>query len=1328
MKNKRWLFILLFFLFLINIAFFIVTRFTNYELWLKTFLVEYLEENFELQTTVEGLSISDKHIKLNGIELSNKDKDLSVRVEHVYVNYNLFHAIFSRTKMFKVVESVTIVEPSVDLKIDGTMRDSTKETSFEIPENIDYFQSLHISKGIVSIEYSDEQIEYRDIFEQIDLKVETGRQVVAKLMLNKGDTEEDGVKLGETELLVEIADGEIKRAEYNIHRYSPDTLQLKGIDNTDFELELVGIYDKGLIQLNGSLKGLESSFYDRDITVPYVEFLLYDDRLFFRTEGASIDESRIELEAEIEDLFKTRKLVCTAVVERIPLEYYLPDIISDVSVIAKVSGTLSEPRIDATIGTKRLHYKDEKVDNIAILAEYYDKKVDFKLENALWRGNELQGVGNYYPDSGVTVQINQLDLIFVGDKFDVSGDLEATLSYYKDLEITAQIENFMFMSDNITLQNFNVQGNLFKEQLSVAFDGHRVKGELSGDISTWQGELSVDLFEYNLNSNFEANYVYLKAYPHLTGKLKLSYFDDLLSTDVDLSLTNPLYGELEGGVKSGFTLDLQNDRSDFKLATRGFKYRGEPASVSIKAKGTAERLKSTEFTINDDLAGDLWIDRASELSFGFSLFGEGLRVERYLRYLIEEYDAQKFDGTINCSFTLDYPNNFRGKIDFADLTYNKLGYIDGSAGLSYDRTADSKMLYKSDFSKEGQPLFSLQGVSELDKQFDTAIRGEVSSLDLHSIFPELDLFGQIDSELVYLRKDNENKTIVDFKVTDFRYKKSTFDNLGLSFTQQDSLFILDRFEVSQKNLFHAQAAGELGLNLLTDRFYPSDKQIHFSFEGDVIKVLADNFKYLEDGSSKAKIDISFGIQEEELNVESAQLTIENGTLKVTGQAKLLEKISLDMVIKDNQMTIKQLVGELGEGKIIIRNEILDDENDFMLGMVNLGQLYCRTTPDGVTLSIPTFFPPGVAGNVIVRGRHGPEALVKGPFDDVKVQADLHLSNASVTYPANTENLFKIINLARAKKKKSSNNYYPVSLDLRLIAENQVRYVTYPVNLLLLPKSYIHILYQNDEWDVVDAFFSSEKGSLDMFGSTFSLDYGNFTINEEIQEYRLNGSFIKYAADGSLISLDVFNDPMSGSENFLEKIQFELTSDNPEDRTTLHILSKLRYNRRLEDIPRAQQNALLGDEFMQLAGIGLAGALVDPIIYPLENHLRQLLRLDFFAIRPSFVENIVRTYGSLDNTAEQVEENEIIQFSKNIILNNFSVTLGKFIARDLFLDYELLLQKPVDVLSDRDILLYNNFTFNYNLPFKLRFAYRFYLTPEEEPNSHEVFLRRSFSFW
>jgi hypothetical protein len=280
----------------------------------------------------------------------------------------------------------------------------------------------------------------------------------------------------------------------------------------------------------------------------------------------------------------------------------------------------------------------------------------------------------------------------------------------------------------------------------------------------------------------------------------------------------------------------------------------------------------------------------------------------------------------------------------------------------------------------------------------------------------------------------------------------------------------------------------------------------------------------------------------------------------------------------------------------------------------------------------------------------------------------------------------------------------------------------------MPKNYINITHKDDEWNVVDAYFSSEKGTLDMFGTTFNLDYAEFTINDEIQEYRVNGSFFKYASDGSLITLNVHNDPMGGTDDFLEKFQFDLSSDNSEDRTTLHILSKLRYNRKLDDIPRNQQNALLQDEFMQLAGIGLAGAIVDPFIYPLENRLRQLFRLDFVSIRPSFVENIVRTYGTTENSFEQEEESEIIKFSKNILLDNFSVTMGKFIARDLFLDYELLLQKPIDVISDRDILFYNNFTLNYNLPLNLRFAYRFYLTPENEPNSHEVFIRRSFSFW
>ena len=231
------------------------------------------------------------------------------------------------------------------------------------------------------------------------------------------------------------------------------------------------------------------------------------------------------------------------------------------------------------------------------------------------------------------------------------------------------------------------------------------------------------------------------------------------------------------------------------------------------------------------------------------------------------------------------------------------------------------------------------------------------------------------------------------------------------------------------------------------------------------------------------------------------------------------------------------------------------------------------------------------------------------------------------------------------------------------------------------------------------------------------------------EVNIRGTFYKKAADGTLITLDVFTEKTKDGR---VDLQFRLNSDDPQDEM-LDIISKLRYNRSMDEISESQKNSLLQDEIIQLAGMEIGTFLFNPLIYPLENRIRQWLDLDYFQIQTEIIQNFFNKYNSNQNSNELlIEENssEYDQVDKDyyMFLNNLTIRMGKYISNDLFLDYQAQFQKPEDLAVGSDMGIYHYFALRYDLPYKFKISYKYNLLPFKEDDSHEILLERSFKFW
>jgi len=242
---------------------------------------------------------------------------------------------------------------------------------------------------------------------------------------------------------------------------------------------------------------------------------------------------------------------------------------------------------------------------------------------------------------------------------------------------------------------------------------------------------------------------------------------------------------------------------------------------------------------------------------------------------------------------------------------------------------------------------------------------------------------------------------------------------------------------------------------------------------------------------------------------------------------------------------------------------------------------------------------------------------------------------------------------------------------------------------------------------------------------------DITMVESQELLNVAGVFNKRAPDGTLITLTVITSP-DLTKSFSDRLEFALTSDNPEDRSISQILARLRYNQNA-DVAQETKGIPLQDEALSLISGNLDSSLLTPILSPVENFIRRKLKLDGFTISAGFIQNLYTQYSTdpnllADYTNMDHFSSDIAQFSSSILLNNLSVSMSKYLGRKLFLDYKLDLQEATDLQKKTKLMISHETSVRYMMPKRYRLGYTFKYMPQETGISHEIMLQRSFRFW
>ncbi len=1350
MHGKRWFFFLLVVLLGINLAYFYLSKHSGFKDWLRQKTVDYISYHLNTEIVLESFEVNDKQIRATGVSIGSEESSFQIDIHQLYINYNFFKLIFPSLRLEQALESIVLIEPVININVHENNEKKEPSDSFDTGSLAKLFKTLYAANGEINVNYDSNLFSINDrlFFNNLSIVNDTDTEIAVLLTTGRQDNSEELSFVGGDYFQLNFSfDGDkLKQADFESSGYPLPRVESEVMHNLSSFLNIRGVYAENKLRFEGELFDIElAPMYDflpkEHIFIPELSLFSDGNTFYLKSDKILYGGSIIELNAVLNDyLTGVPNIDAEISAAKVAVNKYYPASNGFINGFLTVRGRLEKPDIEIKLNSEKITINNEDIKAIDIVANYYSEKTTLELRNAVWQDNILRGTGAYYYDGSYDFKMVLRDFRYQLGYHSFGGDIDIDLDKSEKLSIQIKADNAFVESNSILLNSISLTGQLNNSAYSVNGTGNRIAFDAEGDLKSNTLIGQVKLSSYDTGKFFKNNPVIISKYPYLSGTADIKFLENILNIGSVIRIINPIQGDLEGIVHPNIFINFEEDYAEVKVNSENMRFHREPFSFDIDLAGNSNRLISNKFSINDEINGELtindlrmgvlkdWVDFPTfgEVELALNLKTENINARKYMQYVNPKITSNVFFGKINSDIRLKFPGSSHGTINISEFSYGELAgfhnYTEFKAEL-FPKENEYYLEYESRLNTYDDVNFlSLKGKTDLQSNLDTSIKGNVSELSLDKIFTGNELSGVVSADLNYQRLAGEEQAELFFSGKNIRYPGISSDSLKIVAVQKDSLLVIK--ELESAGLLNVSAKGNLNLNLLSGRIYDGSDTVNLNLSGDIIRYLTGTFNEIENGTSNTNMSLEIGVKEDELNIVKGLLEIKGNGLRIKNQPERFDDIDIYITVDDDKLFIERFQIKAGDGRLYLRNELNDEEEGFRLGMMQMGTLYLRTNSNGIKINIPDYFPQGSVGNITVRGRNTSEALIRGPFDELYIESDVYVSNAAVTYPPNTENLFKIINVAAERSSQEDQLSLPLSFDIRIFVGNQVRYITYPLNLLLASDGFLHLIGNEESININNAFFSSESGSLDMFGTVFSLDYATLLINEQHKDYKLNGYFFKYAADGSVISMRIENDGNTPFEN----ISFNLSSDNPEDRTMLHVLSKLRYNRNLDDIPRNQQSSLLQDEFLQLAGVGLEGAIVMPFISPLENRLRKWLRLDYFSIKPRWAENAVRNYGFSVQSKASEEEHYVIEFGKNVLLNNFSINMGKYISRTVFLDYEFLIQQPTDVTGGNDLLNYHNFTVYYNLPYRFRFAYRLYIKPEDENNSHEIFIRRSFSFW
>ncbi|MBP7562753.1 MAG: hypothetical protein KA886_03100 [Candidatus Cloacimonetes bacterium] len=1336
MKHNRWFVYLVGILLIINLSIYAAFKYFDAASYFRNRISLMLESSLDANVSLDQFSINEKQMFISNLKLDDKQGQFQIRVKHLYVDYNLLFVLLSNISKAKAIKEIRIYEPDVIYRYQAKKKTNTSNTDYT-----KWFKKLKVENGKLKIVSGLKIIKFESQLDSIDIQINNEKQ--SEIQLNAHTSEHSKLKLYSVLEKNRLKKLKATVSDLRLNHLIIDSkliLNCKSSAMIDFDSRQ-WLYD---VQLHDLDLAIQDETLKNILSVNHLfpeRFRLYgnQNKAFLNTKVKSDTDLNLLLEMTVSDPFKNRKISLDYVINH----FQLPKM-THVEGKINAEGTLKwngKIGVEGIVLSDSLTFKDETAKAIQLSVKTDDLlngKIKFQSnEMQLFKGRTSFS-GNYsLKNNQIESDIQCSEIAYDFKGLSLMGNISSTVQYQKkSFTLKNKIEGARFSYQSYEMDQ--LYGDIFisNNQYEVDLENTEKSFELAYQGSLQDKEHHFDLVLDNFHlKKIKGDFADLPV----NGKIQVNLKDGRLKSLLNMSIPKNNTIAFQGDFDAEFNADINEKKTNLDCVLKKGYFNKKAIQFSLKADGTLDSLKSSEFIINKELQLNVSAGLSPFFFYRIETQNQIIPLSMISQYFVDEDVKQNLKGYLQIN-RLFYDSSKEKSLK-ADIAVNKLQYtISREFNIKSNISGDLDDIQINRFEVSGgdKRLLNAEGrIEDFGKNLsiEAGLNGELSE------FADLpDSKGLLNASLEFNLKDGAKTFKAKLATEELLLYNQYLNRVNLNVEQLEKELVFNEISVGSNMYYSINGKGSIAYNVLQDQTYESHKSLRLDLKLDPLGYLSNEYDLMNQTQSQLTGFAEVSMNEEGLLIKSAELNMQNGKVKLQSQPEIIDKISLKMNVLNNRLDLKQFSFRMGKGIVNIRNEIKHNEEDFILGNVQIGHLYVSSDNEGIFMHVPYYSPKNSVANIKVKGRSNNEFEIKGPFDDIHLTGDIIFSNGTGIYPSDSENLLQYLNQIMARnqmrrnekkqlepedKQETESSDYPFTLDLVLRFANNMRYVTYPLNLEVNPDSYLELTYKKGRWGVNSASFISESGEVELFGTIFKADY----VSVKITPYDYNpivlGSFYKKAPDGTTIFLEISSDP--SISNFMESMTISLKSDNSDDKNAAQILSKLRYGKSLDELSSQQEQSILQDEALQLFGVGLGSAFVDPYITPFETKVRKWFNLDTFNINPGFVQNLFNEYKSDNHAKLRGTDKDIISFSSSILLNNLSINSGRYISNIVFFNYEAIFQEETDIFENNRLYMYNNFSLRYDLPFKIQGIYEFQLIPDNKKEAHEIFFMRSFKF-
>ncbi len=1318
MKHKAWFFYLIIILIVINLASYLFFKYGHIDQKVKQKISTALGNALNANVSIEKLSLNDKQLNITKLKISAKDKSFYVCSKQIYVEYNLFSLVKNRFKNFRGISLIKIYNPNIKLTIKPSKKNKKKK-KFKMPVLRDWFKRLEIVNGSLNLKYKTDRLNFSQKLQKINVKILNKRKSIMEFCAS-------GDKNDSLSAKVVLKKSKLKNAFVKIYNYQPSNFNIKDFKKLKFATDISVNYQKKNLTILGKIRNVAIKYRDWELDSKSLDLNGNKDEITIGFGKVStLDGFLLKGKIGFSNYLKNPVYKCDFSVKDVSVEKYAYYVFGKANANVKIKGEPAKPKVYIKAFSKKLKVETETFENVYASADYMSGKFRFFINDLIWEKNHLSAQGYITKREGVvcTLQKKSLKLSRYGLEF--AGNLIADMQYKKKLILNVNLKNLNVSKGNIRIKNLSAVGKIVKNnwQLDI-LKNKNINLIAKGNFKSKNLDAKLKLKHLRLSEIFDKI-----VFPITSGDITFRLDKGKLLSDADIIFYDQDFGKFDGEIIYDFSLDKKKNRSQLNFKTKNARYNFEPFSVLISANGTADSIGTQKFVINDKVNVDANLKFKPEPDFNIKVEGNNIYTTDILRYFSDYETMNYYKGSIN--FLLSYSSlknrNIEGVLTASSLSYNDITGID--AYITFFGNKNFFTLDKMLFYQNSKNFFAARGNILFKPRLRAKFVGKIKNLNLAYFLKDKNSKGKINGDFTFDIKNNKKIFNCEVNAKKIKISNIKVDTLNFAIVQKDKILNIKRGFIKTEKGDKFTAKGKLGYNIFSQNFYPlSSDTLKIDFVGDLLNVLKSKIKSITDARSKTAFGINLFTNENGLNIAEANLKIKKGFLKIKNQPVPIDKISVDMYVKKNKLKIRKFKLRIGDGYLQIKNKIGNGKEEFVFANVNLGKFFVKTDSKGILLYIPGYVAEGSFLKLKIEGRDSDYLKISGPFDDLKIKGDLIASNGNLVYPPNTDNLLKIIKNPISAKQKESETIYPFSLDLMLKVGENVHYTTYPINLLMRKGGYLNLLYKDGVFSIPDAFFVSEKGDLNIFGTDMIADYVSVKINKLVNGFKLNGEFYKDIPDGTRVTMIIYTENQNGKN----KIRFKFLSDHPGD-STMDIISMLRYGKRIEEINPSERNTLLQDELVQIAGLSIENAFISPLFYPFENFVKHFLRLDYFNIKTGIVQNVFNRYYNRSNDNNDLElasteQDKITKFGMDMFLNNLTLQFTKHIYKKTFLDYSVSFQRSANLAIQSKLGIYQNISLKIEIPYKFRLSLDYKILPFNEKNSYQIGIEKSVKFY